>query len=127
MTRVVLALAACAALLSACTNYSKPLSEPDQPPGKPLLITLQVQQHLNKYYQTIGGGRSGAFAVSQKGHVAFYAYCQAVQCRNEVNFTSTALRGCEARAHAPCVLLAVGRSVRQRYMTYQEAEKQGLI
>ena len=127
MSRVVLALAAWAVLLSACATYSKPVSQPDQPSGKPLFITLQVQQHLNKYYQTIGGGRSGAFAVSQKGHIAFYAYCQAVQCRDEVNFTRTALRGCETRAHAPCVLLAVGRSVRQRYMTYQEAEKQGLI
>ena len=127
MHRVVLVLAVCAAFLSACASYSTPISRPVQPQGKPLFITLQVEQHLNKYYRTIGGGRSGAFAVSQKGHVGFYAYCQAVQCRNEVNFTRTALQGCEKRAHSPCVLLAVGRSVRQRYMTYQQAEEEGLI
>ncbi len=127
MRRVALVIAACGAFLSACTTYSKPLVPPEQPPGKPVFITLQVEQHLNKYYQTIGGGRSGAFAVSQKGHVGFYAYCRAVQCRDEVSFTRTALQGCEARAHAPCVLLAVGRSVRQRYMTYQKAEELGLL
>lgn len=127
MARVVLVLAACAAFLSACASYSTPVSQPAQPAGKPVLITLQVQQHLNKYYQTIGGGRSGAFAVSEKGHIGFYAYCQAVQCRDEVSFTRAALQGCETRAHSPCVLLAVGRSVRQRYMTYQQAEEEGLI
>jgi hypothetical protein len=127
MSRVVLALAVCAAFLSACATYSTPLSQPAQPPGKPVLITLQVQQHLNKYYQTIGGGRSGAFAVSQRGHVGFYAYCQAVACRDEVSFTRVALQGCEKRAHSPCILLAIGRSVRQRYMTYQQAEEEGLI
>jgi hypothetical protein len=127
MFRVVLVLAVCTALLSACSTYSAPVSQLAQPAGKPLLITLQVEQHLNKYYRTIGGGRSGAFAVSQKGTVGFYAYCQAVTCRDEVSFTRSALKGCEARAHAPCVVLAVGRSVRQPYMTYKEAEERGLL
>jgi hypothetical protein len=103
------------------------MSKPAQPNGKPVFITLQVESHLNKYYRTIGGGRSGAFAVSDKGTVGFYAYCQAVTCRDEVSFTRTALKGCEARAHAPCTLLAVGRSVRQSYMTYKEAEEKGLL
>ena len=127
MPRFAILLTICAALLSACSSYSSPVSKPAQPNGKPVFITLQVEQHLNKYYRTIGGGRSGAFAVSEKGHIGFYAYCQAVQCRDEISFTRTALRGCEARAHAPCVLLAVGRTVRQRYMTYQQAEELGLI
>src|SRR5262245_24093969 len=121
MHRVVLVLAACAAILSACATYSTPISRPSQPGGDPLFISLQVEQHLNKYYRTIGGGRSGAFAVSQKGTVGFYAYCQAVQCRDEISFTRAALQGCEARAHAACVLLAVGRSVKRPYMTYKEA------
>ena len=86
-----------------------------------------MEQHLNKYYRTIGGGRSGAFAVSNKGTVGFYAYCQAVTCRDEVSFTRHALQGCEQRAHAPCSILAVGRSVRQPYMTYKEAEEKGLL
>ena len=103
MPRFALALAACAALLSACSSYSTPVSKPAQPNGKPVFITLQVESHLNKYYRTIGGGRSGAFAVSEKGTVGFYAYCQAVTCRDEVSFTRSALQGCEARAHAPCV------------------------
>ena len=120
-------LAACAAILSACTTYSTPISQPSQPGGDPLFISLQVEQHLNKYYRTIGGGRSGAFAVSQKGTVGFYAYCQAVQCRDEISFTRAALQGCERRAHAACVLLAVGRSVKRPYMTYKEAEAKGLI
>jgi hypothetical protein len=127
MPRFALLLTACAALLSACSTYSTPISRPAQPAGKPVFITLQVEQHLNKYYRTIGGGRSGAFAVSDKGTVGFYAYCQAVTCRDEVSFTRTALRGCEARAHAPCTILAVGRSVRQAYMTYKEAEEKGLL
>jgi hypothetical protein len=127
MPRFALVLAACAALLSACSSYSTPMSKPAQPNGKPVFITLQVESHLNKYYRTIGGGRSGAFAVSDKGTVGFYAYCQAVTCRDEINFTRTALRGCEVRAHAPCTILAVGRSVRQSYMTYKEAEERGLL
>jgi hypothetical protein len=127
MHRVVLALAICAAFLSACSSYSSPVSRLAQPAGEPVFITLQVEQHLNKYYRTIGGGRSGAFAVSPKGTVGFYAYCQAVTCRDEVSFTRQALRGCEARGQGKCVLLAVGRSVKHPYMTYQEAEKKGLI
>ena len=127
MPRFARLLTACAFLLSACSTYSAPVSQPAQPTGKPVFITLQVEQHLNKYYRSIGGGRSGAFAVSQKGTVAFYAYCQAVSCRDTVSFTRSALQGCEARAHAPCSLLAVGRSVRQPYMTYKEAEEKGLL
>ncbi|HET6161715.1 MAG TPA: hypothetical protein VFE34_25465 [Dongiaceae bacterium] len=127
MHRVALVLAVCAAFLSACTTYSTPASKPAQPAGDPVFISLQVEQHLNKYYRTIGGGRGGAFAVSEKGTVGFYAYCQGVTCRDEVNFSRSALQGCEARAHGPCVLLAVGRSVRHRYMTYKEAEAEGLI
>lgn len=127
MHRVAFALAACAAFLAACATYSTPISQPAQPPGDPVLITLQVEQHLNKYYRTIGGGRSGAFAVSQKGTVGFYAYCQAVQCRDEFSFSRAALQGCEVRAHDACVLLAVGRTVRHPYMTYKEAEAKGLI
>ena len=127
MSRFALVFAACAALLSGCSSYSTPVSQPSQPTGKPLFITLQVEQHLNKYYRTIGGGRSGAFAVSKKGTVGFYAYCQAVTCRDEISFTRTALQGCEARAHTPCTIIAVGRSVRHPYMTYKEAEEKGLL
>ena len=127
MHRVVLVLAICAAFLSACASYSTPVSRLTQPAGEPVFITLQVEQHLNKYYRTIGGGRSGAFAVSPKGTVGFYAYCQAVACRDEVSFTRQAIQGCEARGQGKCVLLAVGRSVKHPYMTYQEAEKKGLI
>lgn len=127
MYRIVFALAVCAAFLSACVTNSTPVAQPAQPPGEPVFITLQVERHLNKYYRSIGGGRTGAFAVSEKGHVGYYAYCQAVNCRDEVSFTRVALQGCEARAHSPCILLAVGRSVRQRYMTYRQAEEQGLI
>jgi hypothetical protein len=127
MPRFAFLLTICAALLSACSSYSTPLSKPAQPSGDPVFITLQVEQHLNKYYRTIGGGRSGAFAVSEKGTVGFYAYCQAVTCRDEISFTRTALRGCEARAKGSCSILAVGRSVRQPYMTYKEAEEKGLL
>src|SRR5687768_8655138 len=127
MLRVALVLAICAAFISACSSYSRPLAQLAQPAGEPVFITLQVEQHLNKYYRTIGGGRSGAFAVSPKGTVGFYAYCQAVTCRDEVSFTRKALQGCEQRAHAPCSILAVGRSVRQPYMTYKEAEEKGLL
>ncbi len=102
MPRFALLLAACAALLSACSSYSTPMSKPAQPNGKPVFITLQVESHLNKYYRTIGGGRSGAFAVSDKGTVGFYAYCQAVTCRDEVSFTRTALRG--LRSARPCAV-----------------------
>ena len=127
MHRVVFALAACAAFLAACATSSTPVARPAQPAGEPVLITLQVEQHLDKYYRTIAGGRSGAFAVSQKGTVGFYAYCQAVQCRDEFSFSRAALQGCEVRARGACVLLAVGRSVRHPYMTYKEAEAKGLI
>ncbi|WP_119303553.1 hypothetical protein [Dongia deserti] len=127
MHRVVLVLAVCAAFLSACATESSPAWRPAQPAGKPVFITLQVERHLNKYYSTVGAGRSGAFAVSEKGHVGFYAYCQAFSCRDEVSFTREALRGCEVRAHSPCVILAVGRTVRHRYMTYRQAEAEGLL
>lgn len=128
MPRVAVALAFCAAIvISGCTNASKPLTSPAQPEGQPVFITLQVQQHLNKYYEQISGGRPGAFAVSDKGTIGFYAYCQAVSCRDDVSFTSTALRGCEARGLGKCVLLAIGPSVQRPYMTYREAEEKGLL
>ena len=127
MSRVALVLIACAALLSACSTYSSPVATPSQPTGDPIFITLQVEQHLNKYYHTIGGGRSGAFAVSPKGTVGFYAYCQVGQCNDRGSVTAKALSGCEARGQGKCILLAVGRSVRHSYMTYQEAEAKGLL
>ena len=65
--------------------------------------------------------------ASRWGNVGYYAYCQAVTCRDEVSFTHTALQGCETRAHGPCSILAVGRSVRQSYMTYKEAEEKGIL
>lgn len=127
MHRVAPLLIACVAFLSACGTYSTPLSQPAQPPGSPLFITLQVEQHLNKYYRAVGSGRSGAFAVSPKGTVGFYTYCQSIQCRDDFSFSRSAIRGCEARGQGKCVLLAVGRFVRHPYMTYQEAEKKGLL
>ena len=129
MFRVAVILAALAAFLSACaTNTSSSSNwKPSQPSGEPVFITLQVERHLDQYYKTNGGGRSGAYAVSEKGHVGFYAYCQGFNCRDEFSFTREALRGCEVRAHQPCLILAVGRNVRHRYMTYREAEAQGLI
>ena len=127
MLRVAAIIALCAAVIGGCTNVGRTIPRPAQPDGEPVFITLQVQSHLNKYYEQIGGGRPGAFAVSDKGTVGFYAYCQAVSCRDDVSFTSQALRGCEARGVGKCVLLAVGRSVQRPYMTYQEAEETGLL
>ncbi len=127
MHRVVLALAACAAFLSACAADSGPASQPPQPAGKPIFITMQVERHLNAYYRTVGSGRSGAYAVSEKGTVGFYAYCQSFQCRDEFSFASEALRGCEARHQGKCVVLAVGRTLRHPYMTYRQAQADGLI
>jgi len=128
MSRFAFVFALCAAVvIGGCANVSRPVTRPNQPDGQPVFITLQVQQHLNKYYEQIGGGRPGAFAVSDKGTVGFYAYCQAVSCRDDVSFPSAALRGCEARGLGKCVLLAVGRSVQRPYMTYQEAEEKGLL
>jgi hypothetical protein len=127
MRRVAFVLAASAALLTACATASTTGWRPTQPAGDPMFITLQVERHLDQYYRTIGAGRSGAYAVSEKGHVGFFAYCQAFSCRDEISFTNEALRGCEVRARARCIVLAVGRDVRHRYMTYQQAEEQGLI
>jgi hypothetical protein len=128
MPRVAFAVAAVAAFLTACSPYQGTTARaPAQPPGKPIFITLQVQQHLNKYYQQIAGGRGGAFAVSPKGTVGYYAFCAAVQCREEFSYTRAALQGCEARGQGPCVIIAVGHEVRRPYMTYQEAEAKGLL
>lgn len=128
MFRFAFALVLCAAtIVGGCTAAGGLSPRPQQPDGQPVFITLQVQSHLNKYYEQIGGGRPGAFAVSDKGTVGFYAYCQAVSCHDHVSFTSAALRGCEARGLGKCVLLAVGRSVQRPYMTYQEAEEKGLL
>ena len=129
MLRFASALVLClAAILSGCTNAS-PLVESRvvQPNGQPIFITLQVQQHLKKYYGQVSGGQPGAFAVSEKGIVGFYTYCQGVNCRDDVNFSAQALRGCEARGLGKCVILAVGSSVQRPYMTYQEAEEKGLL
>ena len=129
MLRFASALVLClAALVGGCTNASRPVeSRVVQPDGQPIFITLQVQQHLNKYYGQVSGGQPGAFAVSEKGTAGFYAYCQGVNCRDDVNFSSQALRGCEARGLGKCVILAVGSSVQRPYMTYQEAEEKGLL
>ena len=127
MPRVAFAVAALAAFLTACSPYQGAVNGPAQPPGQPIFITLQVQHHLDKYYQQIAGGRGGAFAVSPKGTVAFFAFCAAVQCREEFSYTRAALQGCEARGQGPCTILAVGHSIRHPYMTYQEAEAKGLL
>lgn len=128
MPRFAAIIALCAAVvIGGCTNVGRTIPRPSQPDGQPVFITLQVQSHLNKYYEQIGGGRPGAFAVSDKGTIGFYAFCQGVSCRDDVSFTSAALRGCEARGLGKCVLLAIGRSVQRPYMTYQEAEEKGLL
>ena len=60
------AILACApaVLLSACAGPNHP-----QPDGEPLVITRQVEAHLQSYFRMLGGGRVGAFAVSETGTI----------------------------------------------------------
>jgi len=86
-----------------------------QPTGEPIVISRQVEAHLQAYFRMLSGGRQGAFAVSEKGTVGFYAYCSSSECRSQANFANEAVQHCEGFGQGPCVILAVNREIRRPY------------
>lgn len=111
MRRLLLAVAF-AILAGACAGPNH-----TQPEGPPIVISRQVEAHLNNYFRMLAGGRSGAFAVSEHGTVGFYAFCATGQCRGQVSFINEALQHCEGFRQGPCVILAVNREIRRPYKT----------
>ena len=107
--RVVFAAVA-ALLLSACAGPNH-----TQPNGEPIIITRQVEAHLQRHFSMLGAGRIGAFAVSEHGTVGFYAYCSTGQCRGQYSFINEALQHCEGYHQGHCVILAVNREIRRPY------------
>lgn len=101
-----------AILLSACAGPNH-----RQPEGEPIIISRQVEAHLQNYFRMLGAGRSGAFAVSEHGTVGFYAFCASGQCRGQVSFINEALQHCEGFHQGRCVILAVNREIRRPYRT----------
>lgn len=109
--RVVFAAFA-ALLLAACAGPNH-----TQPNGEPIVISRQVEAHLQTYFRMLGGGRTGAFAVSEHGTVGFYAFCATGQCRGQYSFINEALQHCQGFGQGTCVILAVNRDIRRPYRT----------
>lgn len=101
-----------ALLLSACAGPNH-----TQPNGEPIVISRQVEAHLQTYFRMLGGGRTGAFAVSEHGTVGFYAFCATGQCRGQYSFINEALQHCQGFGQGTCVILAVNRDIRRPYRT----------
>ena len=80
-----------------------------------MLISRQVEAHLKTYFRMIAGGRVGAFAVSERGTVGFFAFCSTGQCRGQYSYTNEALQHCEGFGQGRCVILAVNREIRRPY------------
>jgi hypothetical protein len=112
MRPIAIVLLVATVFLSACAGPNH-----TQPNGEPLVITRQVEAHLQSYFRMLGGGRVGAFAVSETGTIGFYAFCSTGQCRGQYSFTNEALQHCAGFGHGPCVILAVNREIRRPYRT----------
>lgn len=101
-----------AVLLSACAAPNH-----RQPEGEPIVITRQVEAHLKTYFRMLAGGRVGAFAVSERGTVGFFAFCSSGNCRGQYSFTNEALQHCEGFGQGRCEILAVNREILRPYRT----------
>lgn len=104
-------LAVCAVLLSACAGGGAS----EQPSGKSLIISRQVDAHFQKYLRDVRSGKAGAFAVSEDGTAAFYSMCESGACSGQYHFSSEAVRGCEKFGRGRCVVLASNGVVKRPY------------
>lgn len=107
ISRIVAGLFALA--LSACAA-----SEPKAPPGGPIAISPQADGALSAYLRKVKVTRPGAFAVSPDGLNSFYTWCDDTACAT-ANYSTPALRGCQALAGTPCVVLYVRHEPRLQY------------
>lgn len=110
--RAIAGLFLCAGWLSACAGPNH-----RQPDGPPIIITRQVEAHLQTYFRTLGGGGTGAFAVSESGTVGFFAYCSTGHCRGQFGYTNEALQHCEGFGQGHCVILAINHEIVRPYRT----------
>jgi hypothetical protein len=80
-----------------------------------MVITRQVEAHLQRYFKLLGGGRTGAFAVSEHGTIGYYAYCSTGNCRGQYSFVNEALQHCEGFGQGNCLILALNRQLQRPY------------
>jgi hypothetical protein len=113
LSRIVAGLFALA--LSACAA-----SEPKAPPGGPIAISPQTDGALSAYLRKVKVTRPGAFAVSPDGLNSFYTWCDDTACATS-NYSAPALRGCQALAGTPCVVLYVRHEPRLQYSKSEAA------
>ena len=99
---LLLALSACAA------------TEPKTLPSGPVAISPQTEGALSAYLRKVKVTRPGAFAVSPDGLNSFYTWCDDTACAT-ANYSTPALRGCQALAGTPCVVLYVRHEPRLQY------------
>ncbi len=102
-----LAFAGCA-LLAACAGDQ-------QPSGEPIVISKEVNGHLQNYLKETQAGRMGAFAVSANGSAAHYSICESGSCNGQYNFSAEAVRGCEKFGRGRCVVLASNGVIKRAY------------
>jgi hypothetical protein len=105
---IMLALSGCAA------------SEPKTLPTGPIAISPQTDGALSAYLRKVKVTRPGAFAVSPDGLNSFYTWCDDTACAT-ANYSAPALRGCQALAGTPCVVLYVRHEPRLQYSKSETA------
>lgn len=110
MRHILMCILLSAIAVAACAGPND-----TQPNGEPIYISRQVEAHLQAYLRMIAAGRQGAFAVSERGTVGFYAYCASSECRGQANFANEAVQHCEGYGQGRCVVLAVNREIRRPY------------
>lgn len=109
LRRIARALA-CGLLLASCAGQGGGSSS-----DSPLVISRQVDAHLQKYLGEVSAGRAGAFAVTENGANAYYTVCESGGCHGQYNFSTEALKGCRKYGRGPCLILASNSTIKRRY------------
>ena len=108
------------AIASAPATDSTPPAPAGQSPAanaaKPMLrIDGAVYGQYQQYLQRIGSTRPGAFAVTEDGEKAYYAWCESETCTSGAAYGIDAKAHCQQEYFADCVVLAIGRTEQAAY------------
>ncbi|MBL8707940.1 MAG: hypothetical protein JNL25_01990 [Rhodospirillaceae bacterium] len=90
-------------LLAACQPQA---GRVDLQSDEKLVLSQGTWDYFQEYLQTIGGGKRGAFVVSDDGYFATYFYCPVTSgCYSNINYSADALKACTSEGYQ-CVLFA---------------------
>jgi hypothetical protein len=82
---------------------------------EPLVISKQVDDHLQQYLKKVQRGKAGAFAVNELGTSSYYAMCDSGNCGGQYNFSDKALEGCRKYNRGDCVVLSSNGIMKRSY------------